>query len=65
MQITALSTGMFDHLPNILATETDHPNVLDMLTGDTDSLWSSTLGYLTHAIMTADLCTLDKVKDHP
>ena len=66
------STGLSDHLTNILTTETDHggepqvhPNVLDMLTRDTDSLWSSTLGYLSHTITTADFGTLDKVKDHP
>ena len=72
MQITDLSTSMFDHLTNILATETEHrgepqvhPDVQHMLTGDTGILWSSTLVYLTNTITNADFGTLDKVKDHP
>ena len=71
MQITALSTGLFQHLSNILAGETEHGGELQvhldvqfMLSGNTEALWSTTLTYLMHAIKTADFGTLDKVKDH-
>ena len=70
-QITALSNGLSKHLCDILEGETEiaggpqvHPDVQSMLCRDTGVMWSTTLAYLTQAILDADFGTLDKVKDH-
>ena len=39
--------------------------MLDLLTGDNELMWRTTLEYLTNAISKAEFGTLDKVKGHP